>query len=377
MFRRKRTVSVAPYPFSAGDKSFPQRQWYIAAWSQEVVSAPLMRKLLGHEIVLYRTAAGQVTAVSGLCPHRRMPLASAQIVDDQLICPYHGAAFDAEDRCASLPFQSKIPGAMRLKSFVVEERAPFIWIWGGDPASADMTCLPDTTSLTAPGGNMVLSGFGLKHVRARSQLLLENLFDKSHISFTHPVTLGIRTTSDGPQQSPEVIDRHNYLAFHHLSPMRAPDATMRAFFPDIGPFMRVEYRAELFGVGLVNAAGTECISCDGNGACLTVAGRMNFLHGITPETDRTTHYFMAVSRDFAPENEDYTALLGERNRLVADEDIKVLEAIEPYLDTADARDEPNFVTDAAAIRVRRRIEKLLRAEALVPLTDLPTPAETV
>lgn len=64
-------------------------------------------------------------------------------------------------------------------------------------------------------------------------------------------------------------------------------------------------------------------------------------------------------RNFALDNELVSNSYAERNDHVVLEDIKVLEAIEPCLAEADAAHEPNFVTDAAAIRMRRRIESLL------------------
>ncbi|GEN61940.1 vanillate monooxygenase [Acetobacter oeni] len=354
---------MVPYPFSEGNQSWPRHQWYIAAWSREVGSVPLMRKILDQEIVFFRTASGRATAVSGLCPHRQMPLATAQIVDDQLICPYHGAAFDAEGRCARLPFQEHIPGAMNLRSFAVEEKGPFIWVWDGDASTADIGLLPDVSSLGLMNENYSLFGCGLRHVRARSQIVLENLFDHSHITFTHAASLGTRTQAEGPPKSFDITDRAGYLAFRHSSPCRPVTEAMRLLFPAIGSFMRVDYRVELFGVALVNTVGTESVSCDEQGESQATAGRMNFFHGITPETATTTHYFLGGTRDFGQDNDDYTSVLAERNERVVDEDIKLLESIEPYLERTDARSEPNFTTDATAIRVRRRIERLMQEGA--------------
>ncbi len=353
---------MAPYPFSASDRPYPRQQWYIAAWSRELGPAPLMRKILGQDMILYRSAAGRAVAVSGLCPHRRMPLTTARIVDDEIICPYHGAAFDTAGHCSRLPFQSHVPRGMDLTSFAVVEQGPLIWIWGGDAAGADLTRLPDTASLGLSGEGRELFGCGLRHVRARSQIVLENLFDHSHISFTHHASLGTRSAAEGPPRSVDITDRPGYLAFRHSSPLRPSDEVIQTLFPGIGPFMRVDFRVELFGVGLVNTVGTESVSCDDQGRSLAVAGRMNFLHGITPETDTTTHYFLGGTRDFGLENQHYTRELADRNARVVDEDIRLLEAIETHLDGVDARNEPNFTTDAAAIRVRRRIEKLLEDE---------------
>lgn len=350
------------YPFSSASQSYPRRQWYIAGWSSEITSTPLRRKLLGQDVLLLRTSSGDVKALKALCPHRQMPLWEDHLAGDKLVCPYHGAVFATSGQCVSLPFQKHIPGSMDLKCFPVIEQDPFVWIWADPETSADMTCLPDTTPLFSDGTEKLLFGTGTCHVQARSQIVLENLFDQSHISFTHPASLGIRTCDERPAKACAIIEDSTHLCFHH--PLRASPTSdaIAAMFPGIGPHMGVRSRAELFGVSLVVAAGSEIVSCNDEGQIQDVVGRLEFLHGITPETDTTTHYHFAILRDFATDSDDLSDQYASRNREVIAEDVRVLNAIEPYLDQTQARDEPNFTTDAEAIHVRRRIENLLLEE---------------
>ncbi|MFT8804245.1 MAG: hypothetical protein ABF876_02435 [Acetobacter aceti] len=95
------------------------------------------------------------------------------------------------------------------------------------------------------------------------------------------------------------------------------------------------------------------------GAIRHPAGDLVFFHAITPETDHSTHYFSGIMRNFSLDSELVSNSHTERNDQVVNEDIRILEAIEPCLAGADATGEPNFVTDAAAARVRRRIEALM------------------
>ncbi|NHN87138.1 Rieske 2Fe-2S domain-containing protein [Acetobacter conturbans] len=351
---------MAHYPFHKTGKPWPRNQWYVAAWSHEIETTPLQRKLLGHTIILRRLRNGHISAVSALCPHRRMPLASACIDEnDQIVCPYHGATFSGAGHCTSLPFQKHVPDTMHLTAFATAETAPFIWIWEGNASEADMSLLPDIKPLKLSAESTLIFGFGYRHVRARAQIILENLFDESHISFTHTHSLGTRCASDRNPADLAITDQPDYLAFRHASPCRQTEDGMLSLFPSLGQFMQVEYRSELYGVSLINTVGTETFSCREDGTHVALSGCMNFLHGITPETETTTHYFIAATRDFATDSKEYTDILAERNFLVIDEDIRVLEAIEPHLEEAETQPEPNFTTDAAGIRVRRRIETLL------------------
>ncbi|WP_252345367.1 aromatic ring-hydroxylating dioxygenase subunit alpha [Gluconobacter sp. P1C6_b] len=251
---------------------------------------------------------------------------------------------------------------MDLKSFPFVEQKPFVWIWADLETPADMSRLPDTASLFSHDTEKLLFGTGTCHVEARSQIVLENLFDQSHISFTHPASLGSRSCEDGPAKACAMLEEPTRLCFHH--PLKAfPTAdAMTAFFPGIGRTMGIRSRAELFGVSLVVAAGSEIVSCDEDGHAQESMGHLEFLHGITPETDTTTHYHFAILRDFATDSDDISEQYASRNREVIAEDVRVLNAIEPCLDQARVCGEPNFVTDAEAIHVRRRIEKLILEE---------------
>ena len=263
---------MAFYPFTETEQAYPRNQWYVAAWAHEVSEKPLMRIIAGERVILYRLHSGAVVAVSGLCPHRQMPLKTAKIINDQIICPYHGAAFTADGVCAHLPFQNHVPTGMNLKSFQVVESVPFIWLWVGQNDRADMSSLPHACELSPQPGQNLLFGMNTFHVQARSQIVLENLFDQSHISFTHPLTLGQRCAKNGLSKPSEIIEKDNYLAFMRLSAPKDTDDALRAFFPDVSPQIRIKGRSELFVVSLVIAAGSEILACNAEGEPTAVWG---------------------------------------------------------------------------------------------------------
>jgi vanillate O-demethylase monooxygenase subunit len=147
-------------------------------------------------------------------------------------------------------------------------------------------------------------------------------------------------------------------------------------FPGVGDHAAIMLRSELFGVALINGVGTQTLATDAQGESRRCVGSMNFLHGVTPATDTTTHYFTAMTRDFALNDDALWRVLEQRNLQVAREDVAMLEAIEPHLEAhGDSDAEVNFMADAAAMRVRRRIQRLItqEANARVPW-DLPLAA---
>lgn len=45
-------------------------------------------------IAVFRTRAGKVFAVDGVCPHKGGPLADGMLVGEQVVCPYHAYRYD-------------------------------------------------------------------------------------------------------------------------------------------------------------------------------------------------------------------------------------------------------------------------------------------
>ncbi|MDB5460472.1 MAG: Rieske (2Fe-2S) domain protein [Caulobacteraceae bacterium] len=357
---------MSHYPF-AGPHRFARNQWYIGAWSAEVGPEPLGRTILGEDVVFYRTSSGDVAALSGICPHRWAPLAKGRVVEDAIQCPYHGAAFDRSGRCTLVPSQPRTPPTLRLRAYPVIERGPCIWIWPGDADLADALLLPDQDSLGLGAAGWRADYGGPVLVNARAQIILENLFDQSHINFVHPQTLGGPESRSDPHQD-EVFDTRDRFCVVHRMAARATDDSVRALFPDAGDYVAAHLHVELLGVSLIDAVGSRTFSTDAAGGAPRALGCMNFVHGLTPQTPTTTHYFNAVTRNFALDIAELSTFLVEHNAKVMREDIALLEAIELSLDrVADARKEVTFAADAVAMQVRRRIERIAAADSRVVL----------
>ena len=83
--------------------------WYVAAMANEVTRDIISRRLLGVDVALYRTLAGEPVAVRNRCPHRSFPLAKGKLVGDVLMCGYHGMQFDPSGRCVNMPAMPIVP----------------------------------------------------------------------------------------------------------------------------------------------------------------------------------------------------------------------------------------------------------------------------
>jgi phenylpropionate dioxygenase-like ring-hydroxylating dioxygenase large terminal subunit len=187
---------------------FLENTWYAAAWSYELAAEPYARTLLGQPIVMFRTNA-RIVALGNRCPHRFAPLHLGKVIDETLQCPYHGLRFGPSGQCVHNPHGGgKALAAAQVRSYPVEERHGLIWIWMGDPASADPARVPDLVYLSDSSRYTTLQGSYL-HIAAHYELVTDNLLDLSHVEFLHRDSFGTDSLSSG-EHSVSVTDNTVY-----------------------------------------------------------------------------------------------------------------------------------------------------------------------
>ncbi|MEN9213694.1 MAG: aromatic ring-hydroxylating dioxygenase subunit alpha [Gloeomargarita sp. DG_1_6_bins_138] len=153
--------------------------WYAVALSTELGQKPLAIQLWHQDIVLFRNRHGQVQALANRCPHRFVKLSSGYVQGDDIVCIYHGWRFNGAGHCTDIPYlnaQQKLP-TCRLRSYPVQERQGFIWLFPGDPTQAQNhqpVDLPEWEHL-----NYVVSVAPM-NFQAHFSFLIENLMDMYH-----------------------------------------------------------------------------------------------------------------------------------------------------------------------------------------------------
>lgn len=345
------------YPLDMA-QPYPRNQWYIAAWRGEVNRTLFERRILDEPIVFYRTEGGEPVALAGLCPHRLYPLREGRLIGDSVECGYHGFTFDCSGRCTTIPAQPQVPSKFATRRYPVADRWEWTWIWMGDPALADESKIPPTEQigLDAPGWRADAGELNL--LGARYSLLIDNLMDLSHISFSHAKSLpgnGVIATLPAA-----VSDSADIFRVERAFPA-GPVAGFTAFLhPDLaGQNVDDQVISEYFGPCLINAGGPYTTPSDGG-----QTRKLNFIHGVTPETATTTHYFSAISRNFRLDDDGLSAGLLAQMSQVIGEDIVVLSKIEKHVDKhGSTKSELSCHADAGAIRIRRKLAAQIAGEA--------------
>lgn len=93
---------------------------------------PLAARLLGEDLVVWRSAAGVLQAWRAGCPHRGVHLALGRVVGERLACAYHGWEFEAgSGRCAAIPALADlaaVPGQVQATRCAVQVGGGMVWV---------------------------------------------------------------------------------------------------------------------------------------------------------------------------------------------------------------------------------------------------------
>lgn len=150
---------------------------------------PLRVKLLGEDLVLFRTGGGKVGLIGAYCPHRLAPLYFGRVEEDGLRCPYHGWKYAPNAKCLDMP---NVPPAQRCTEEVQHsgypcvERGGIIWTYMG--LAKEVPALPDLEFLRVSSENQ---HYRLFFQNCNYLQALEGGIDPTHVMWLHsPYDLG-------------------------------------------------------------------------------------------------------------------------------------------------------------------------------------------
>jgi phthalate 4,5-dioxygenase oxygenase subunit len=134
--RMKDTQSLTRVGPGTTTGEFIREYWIPAALATEVVAdgAPLRVRLLGEDLIAFRTGSGKIGLMDHHCPHRCASLFYGRNEGEGIRCVYHGWKFDTDGRCLDIPNVPKgspIRDKVHATSYPVTEKAGVIWTYMG------------------------------------------------------------------------------------------------------------------------------------------------------------------------------------------------------------------------------------------------------
>ncbi len=338
-------------------KTFPLNAWYVAAWSHEIGKRePLSRTVCDNKIVLWRKADGTLAALEDACWHRLLPLSMGWLEGEEIVCRYHGLAFDGAGTCTRVPSMDTGNTAAKVRAYPALERHRFVWVWPGDPALADPALVPDLHWNDDP--EWVGDGKTM-FAKCDYRLFVDNLMDLTHESFVHATSIGNKHVAETPMET--IQKGRTVTSSRWMLDIDAPPfwRTQLGKPGNVDRWQIINFEAPctiVLDVG-VAPAGTGAPRGDRSKG---VNGRV--LNTITPETGSTCMYFWSLTRNYRLQDQSLTTFLREANAKIFLEDQVVVEAQQLMLDARVDRGLRNLNIDAGSMRARRLIEDMIASE---------------
>ena len=337
-----------------GGSPFLQNQWYVCARSADVTRAPLQRWICGEPIVFYRRENGAPVALEDRCPHRKYPLSQGRLIGDEIECAYHGLRFGASGACTLIPAQSEIPKGFGTRAYPITERNNLVYVWIGAAEKADDKLIPDFFENSDPAW---AAECDYTHLEANWQLIVDNLLDLTHLTFVHKTTLA----SSGIQENPLIVTQEGDVVRARREMPNVEPApifrTMRNFAGNIDRFQNISYLPP-------NHIHIRIEACPTGKREDPDLVHHVVLNHLTPETERTTHYFWSICRRMRTQDAEIGALLRRLNKTAFDEDAVIVRDQQKMIDTdPDGGVLVNLDADKAVSAVRRIIRRKMQEQA--------------
>jgi phenylpropionate dioxygenase-like ring-hydroxylating dioxygenase large terminal subunit len=347
-------VTNTPYysADTAEHDNYPFNCWFAIATSDEIGAALVGRRILGRSLVLFRQTSGEIAALDDRCSHRAAPLSTGQLVDDQVVCPYHGFTYAANGVCVRVPSQRHVPYGARVRSYPIREEPPFVWIWLGNPVRSGSADPPDLPWLRESGWKTL---GGSMQIAANYMLLHDNALDRTHFPYVHPHRIHRGYVEDPPPLQIEVAETTvSYTRTFTPAPLADWQHEATGLPADgqytqreTGTFVSPAMHVDMMDI-LAPGEGDEVY-------------RSVFIRAFTPIDAANTLILWRAARNFALDDESVTERLREVHEGTMREDQPLLETIQ-----ANAPGRIGYgvsaAADAAAIRAYQIVDALIAEE---------------
>lgn len=126
--RSSASRSEAPAP-----GRFPEypASWYLFGAGAEIKKRPVSKRMLGRQLVAFRTAGGTPALMQANCAHLGADLGCGQVVGETIQCPFHGWRYGTNGVCTYAAGAKEIPSFARLRTYPVAERHGYLFFFNG------------------------------------------------------------------------------------------------------------------------------------------------------------------------------------------------------------------------------------------------------
>jgi phenylpropionate dioxygenase-like ring-hydroxylating dioxygenase large terminal subunit len=319
--------------------------WHVVGFSRDLQpGAVAPARLLGRDLVMWRDRTGEAHVWEDLCIHRGSRLSKGCIVDDTVVCPYHGWRYDRTAKCVLIPATPRQPPPTKARAFpyLTAERYGFVWASLGHPAHLipEFPEWDDAAFTKVHAGPYLWKSSGFRSV--------ENFLDATHFPFVHAGVNGVASAPD------EIND---YEVLQDGDGLRTTE--VRVFQPygdprEVPVHVGYSYRCmrpliAYFSKRVEVADASAAYSSDPNDRFCT-------FFSAQPLDESTCIIRICTARNFSPELTEADVL--RRQDLVYTQDRDIVETQRPERIPRDLREELHHRTDRLGQQYRRWLGSL-------------------
>ncbi len=339
--------------------------WYIAALRDEIGVQPVRRIMLGKPIVLWRDKEGLVRAIEDRCLHRQVPLSMGQAnAEGEIECPYHGIRYNGDGHCTFIPEQTRVPQGAKLPAYRIVEKGEWAWLWAGDPAAADSATVPPYPWFERTDWK---TRTGYLHVKCNYKLIVDNLLNMAHLPYVHPRTIGNSGDLEGATMKVTATGTAVRLA-RKVYDVEPPPTYKKVggFSGKVNRWQTIDWLAPSnfeFHTGVVEV-GHEPPPPDFDAPKINarILDR-HTMHGIAPETESSSHYYVGFAYDPADINEELADFIFEQTFATFKEDVTILEAQQQNMEMMPGEKQLDIVSDSAGLNAMKVLDELEAVQA--------------
>ncbi len=176
--------------------------WYPFCTSRQLRGKPISKRILGRQLVAFRTASARVAVMDARCVHMGADLGRGRMVGESIQCPFHNWEYGLDGHCVHIPATAAIPHFARQVCYPVKERHGCIFFFNGPkplfPLPFFFGCEPKdlvqakpyTAMLDCPWYMVGANAVDLQHFKAAHDRRL-----KGSPAVDFPATFAHRTSS--------------------------------------------------------------------------------------------------------------------------------------------------------------------------------------
>ena len=195
-------------------------QWYVIGESKELKkNKPFKATVWDNNYVIWKDIKGKYQALDDVCPHKAASLAGGEIINGNVMCPYHGYEFNSDGKLMKVPGMCfRQSSVYNTAKYDIVEKYGWVYLNVYDKSkNNETTTFKENIFIEEDAYNSTKAVYQNMEYNCYSRILSENSLDIMHIAYVH--TFG---NSEDPsptyEDPPKRVGKYHYkTSYNYLS----------------------------------------------------------------------------------------------------------------------------------------------------------------